>query len=388
MDKKFYWNYDSEFFFLFFIFYAQLTTLPMYTIDILNRTTADAGLVVTVFLLASLFVTPLSGKILEVIRKETVLILLTLLFLMTTVLYIWITGFFHLLILRFFHGVWFGIATTVTGTIAAELVPPARRAEGLGYFAMSMNLAVVAGPFTALTLLQTTSFEVMFVVLPIIMILGTIFSINVKVPPLKANSQSIKKQKLKIGNLFERKVIPIALVGGILAFCYSGVISFISIYAQQKNLTAAAANYFLVSAVAMLVSRPFVGRIFDAKGHNVVVYPAFILFSFGLLTLSYANTPFIFLLSGVLIGTGYGSLIPCLQTMAIQLVSPERYGYSTATYFTFFDGGLALGSFVLGITVGFIGYETLYFLVSLLVIIVLLLFKYVLKNKFYSKSNF
>ncbi|MDI5790773.1 hypothetical protein PO124_27245 [Bacillus licheniformis] len=32
-----------------------------------------------------------------------------------------------------FQGIWFSIITTVTSAIAADLIPPARRGEGLGY---------------------------------------------------------------------------------------------------------------------------------------------------------------------------------------------------------------------------------------------------------------
>lgn len=60
--------------FLFLVFFAHLTTLPIYAVDILQRSTGEAGLVVTVFLLASLIFTPISGKILEFYGKKNVLV--------------------------------------------------------------------------------------------------------------------------------------------------------------------------------------------------------------------------------------------------------------------------------------------------------------------------
>ena len=67
-----------------------------------------------------------------------------------------------LLILRFIHGISFSIATTVTLSIAAVIVPPERRGAGLGYFGMSMNLAMVVGPFLALTLQPFISYHNIF----------------------------------------------------------------------------------------------------------------------------------------------------------------------------------------------------------------------------------
>ncbi|BBP92816.1 hypothetical protein BsIDN1_64340 [Bacillus safensis] len=60
------------------------------------------------------------------------------------------------------------------------------------------------------------------------------------------------------------------------------------------------------------------------------------------------------LLSGAVIGLGYGSLVPCLQTLAIQHSPAHRTGYATATFFTLYDTGIiAAGSFVFGLLVSF-----------------------------------
>ena len=48
-----------------------------------------------------------------------------------------------LYMLRIFHGITFGVITTVKGTICAELIPSTRRGEGLSYFSLAMSLAMV-----------------------------------------------------------------------------------------------------------------------------------------------------------------------------------------------------------------------------------------------------
>ncbi|WP_267129017.1 MFS transporter [Radiobacillus deserti] len=59
-------------------------------------------------------------------------------------------------------------------------------------------------------------------------------------------------------------------------------------------------------------------------------------------------------------GLGYGSLLPSFQTMAIQAAHPKRSGHATATFYTLYDSGIALGSFSLGLIVTHYGYEKLY----------------------------
>lgn len=129
------------------MFYALLTLLPIYVLDALDGTSTQAGLVVTIFLLSAIIVRPFSGKVIENIGKKKRLYLVPSFFALSSFLYMFIHHFNVLLLLRFFQGISFSLATTVTGAIAADLVPAKRRGEGLGYFGMSMNLAVVAGPF-------------------------------------------------------------------------------------------------------------------------------------------------------------------------------------------------------------------------------------------------
>ena len=49
--------------------------------------------------------------------------------------------------------------------------------------------------------------------------------------------------------------------------------------------------------------------------------------------LSQAQTSFWFLGAGMLIGLGYGTLIPSFQTIAISAAPNHRRGSATATYF-------------------------------------------------------
>src|SRR5699024_2585265 len=120
-------------FLLFSVFYALLTTLPIYVIAQLGESESKAGLVVTFMLLSAIIIRPFSAKIIDVFGKRTILIVSVLVFLLTTIAYLFAHHFIALSIIRFIHGISFGTLTTVTGAIAADIVPPARRGEGMGY---------------------------------------------------------------------------------------------------------------------------------------------------------------------------------------------------------------------------------------------------------------
>jgi len=67
-----------------------------------------------------------------------------------------------------------------------------------------------------------------------------------------------------------------------------------------------------------------------------------------------------------------------LQALAMQSTQHERSGYATATFFTFFDGGIAIGSFVFGLIAVKTSYPVIYLLSA--AIIAVLCIVYVLKE--------
>lgn len=85
-----------------------------------------------------------------------------------------------------------------------------------------------------------------------------------------------KKPGFQLSSFIEPKAIKIAFITLAIAFAYSGVLSFINFYAIEVDLVKAASFFFLIYSAAVLVSRPFTGRLMDLKGANYVMYPAFI----------------------------------------------------------------------------------------------------------------
>jgi len=362
-------------FLVFTVFYALLTTLPVYVINHLGESESKAGLVVTCMLIAAILIRPFSAKILDVFGKKRSLVLSVVLFTVTTFFYMWINEFIPLLILRFVHGISFGVVTTATGAIAADIIPESRRGAGMGYFAMAMNLAVVTGPFIGLTLLQFVPFQTLFLVLNVLMVLSVIFSFNVHLTEtVKVEQANLSDLKLKISDLIEVKALPIGLISGLVGFSYASILSFVPVYAEKIGLSSSASYFFLVFAVVMIIFRPYLGRAFDEKGPKVVLIPSLLIFAIGLTLLGFTMSALLLLISAGLIGLGYGTLLPGFQTMAIQTTHHHRSGHAISTFFIFYDIGIAAGAFVWGLISTDFGFRNMYFLSAILVAITVLIF--------------
>lgn len=354
---------------VFTVFYALMTTLPLYVMNNLDGSTADGGLVITVITASAILIRLFSAKFLDKLGKKRGLVIGAIAYTLTTFVYIWMKALTPLLILRFIHGISFGFITTATGAIVANIVPKERHGEGIGYFAMSGSIAVVLGPFAGLTFIQYVSFETLFIILSIITLGAILFASLVQEQKVeKGSAVEQKAQKLTVKDFIETRALPVSFIAALFTFAYASITTFLSVYAESIELLKAANYFFLIYATAMLVSRPYFGRRFDRLGPNQAILPGFILFALGLTFLSVTKTAWMLLFSAFVIGLGFGTLTPSFQTLAIQSTTPSRSGHATATFFTFFDIGIAIGSYILGLIVSQYSFQVMYIVCVIIII--------------------
>jgi MFS family permease len=152
------------------------------------------------------------------------------------------------------------------------------------------------------------------------------------------------------------------------------VLTFLSLYSQQLQLKEAASVFFIVYSLIVIISRPFSGRLLDAKGPNFVVYSCLILFAIGMLVLSQARHGMMLLLAAALIGLGYGNFLSCGQAISIRRAPAHRLGLATATYYIFLDVGFGIGPYIFGSIVPLMGYRGLYLLMAGVIFTTVLLY--------------
>lgn len=168
------------------------------------------------------------------------------------------------------------------------------------------------------------------------------------------------KKGFHLDQYYESRVIRIALLALILGFSYSGVMSFLAIYTKEIDLVQAGSYYFLIYALTILCTRPFIGRLFDRIGATFIIYPSLVCFAIGMLLFSQASSNIMIYGAAVFIGLGFGNFNSVAQAFAIQQVPHDRIGVATSTYFILYDLGLGSGPFLLGMLEPSIGYRGIF----------------------------
>lgn len=365
-------------FFVFIGFEMILPILPAYLIS-MDASSVQVGLVTTLFTIGAVFIRPLVGYYLIDNKGKSLAIGASVALLSITCIYPFLDIIWLFLLVRIFHGAAWGVSTTANSTIAVDLIPKARLGEGMGYFSVSTTVGAIIASSIGIFIYNTFSFEILIWSSVTISLLAAIMLLFVHAPTtVKREKQPFRFFEM----IFEREVWFQALLAVITTFGFGAILTFLVLFGKQKGLDHIFL-FFLVNAIVSTLLRPFTGKWYDKKGPWSIIIISAILGFLSFVMLSYATNNLYLIIAAILFGAGYGTVMPCLQTWAVQKVSIEKSGTANATFFSSFDVGVGISAFTLGILAKWMSLEMIFRMVSLsfIVVAVLVYIDYVKEKK-------
>ena len=336
--------------FLFTGFYLLLPTFPLF-IKQLGGNESQVGLTVGMFTLSAVVFRPAVGVLLDRYGRRPFLFWGLLFFVVSMILYDWAGGIAALLVLRFFHGASWAFSTTAIGTSITDVIPPARRGEGMGWSGMATTAAMAIGPMVGIWVIQNYSFQLLFIIAACLSAVALLFSVATKIPyQPKAEAKRLV--------IFEKSTLPVTAALFFLTVSYGGITTFLPLFAQSIEVNAGA--FFLVYAVTLTLTRPIAGQLSDRRGESSVIMVSLLVTMTALFVLIFTRGFAGVIASAVLYGLGFGAAQPALQAANLRLAHPEKRGVATASFMTAFDLGIGLGSIALGWISQYTGYTALF----------------------------
>ena len=369
-------------FIVFLIYYCFVVITAKFATSELGANPAQAGFAAGIYIIGTLIARLYIGKKLELIGRKQMLRFGAIIYLITTIAYLISTNIIILDTVRFLNGFAYGTISTAANAIVTAYIPKSRNGEGINYYGLSTSLAAAIGPFIGILLLPIVGFKSVIILAIVLSVLVTVACYLFPVQNIELTDDHKKLlNSWSLNTFIEYKVLFISIVAFLIGLSYSSVLGFLSIYADNLGLSTAGAFFFVVYALIITFTRPFAGQIFDAKGENAVMYPSFIFLAIGLLTLSYTTTSFMLLLSGALIGLGYGTFMSNGQAVCLKLVDSSKVSIALSTYFIGLDLGLGFGPYALGTVHSFLSYSGIYVLCAVLTVAVAILYAIFYKGK-------
>ena len=359
--------------FLFLSFQMLIPTLPVY-VEESGGDELAIGLVIGIFTISALLTRPFAGKGLDTVGRKKILVIGMIIFVLSVAGYYWFATVFLILVVRFIHGIGWGMATTTLGTMISDIIPAARRGEGMGYYGLSSTLAMALAPMVGIWVMNEFGFGILFLTATIFGLLSIILFLCVPY-----QEPQMKQEKVAQFSLWEGIVEPIALFPSLLVLLlgvtYGGIVSFITLFGADVGIRNVG-WFFLFNALMVMIVRPVAGKLFDRKGHKWVLYPGAFFSIIGLILLSYTTTVSTLIAASVFYGIGFGAIQPSLQAWTINRVSPQRRGTANGTFFSGFDLGIGAGAMLLGIIARYTSYAMMYRISVVLMVIYLVIYSY------------
>lgn len=345
-----------------------LPSFPSYVKDVFHASDFTVSLVTSLFALSAIVTRIFAGQALQKGKRNQILFLGLAISTLATAGYYWCGAISLLLLMRVLFGVGFGMASTTFPTMASNVIPPKRIGEGMGFFGLSTSLAMSIGPMIGLGLLGHYGFGTLIAVATCVLAVVIPLSLpfrSLPTPVAHAGAQS--------GKLFDRKILLPFVLNFLLSIIYGGVLSFMALFGKEAGL-ANVGDFFLLNAVAVVLVRPFSGKVFDKKGPGALLIPGAILLMIALVMLSFARNMTMLSASSLIFGFGFGALQPTIQAWMIQRVLPEQRGMANGMFLNSIDLGVAIGSMLLGLVAMNSSYSMMYRVSSLCMVVFLAIY--------------
>jgi MFS family permease len=320
------------------------TLLPKVLAADYAATAREIGFVMAAFGLASLLAIPLVGRVVDGLGHARALVAASLLLAATAVGFAFVGGAGALAVaLRGAQGVSWSFAFAAGMALVADLVPPARLAQGIGIFgaaALSMN---AVGPALAEPLAERFGARAMFAFATLAALVGAALARRLpnatsharRAPAPKTGAPAVQDSRVR------GRVYVAFIVGGL---CWSVLFTFIAPFALTRGVHAVR-GFFVAYTVTALAVRVFGARLADRLGPARVAFASSVAYGVMVAVAGLAGPAHLVLVGGGF-GLAHGAAFPSLMALLLGDVPPS----ARARVLALGNGAMNLGiSTVLGV---------------------------------------
>ena len=358
-----YWKVMTCNFMLFFAFYLLTPLLPLYLDAEFAADKDTIGIVLSGYVVATFLIRPFSGFMVDSFNRKRVLIICFFTFFVCFAGYLGASTLLMFAIVRTMHGIPFGAATVANSTVAIDVLPSSRRAEGIGYYGLSNNLAMAIAPSAGIYLYKYTgSFQILFWIALAIAMIGFICSSTVKIP-----HKMIRKSKphIDLDHFFLTRAWLMAINICLFGLCWGVMQNYVALYGKQElNITDGTGIFFAILSVGLVLSR-LTGHKALREGKMTMNCTQGVLLSLaGYLLFALTINEYTYYLSALLIGLGNGRMYPAFLNMFIKVARHDQRGTANSSILISWDFGMGLGILLGGVLAEYISFSAAFWTIA------------------------
>lgn len=351
-------------FMLYFSFMVVTPLFPLYLSEVFGATKDETGMVLSGYALTALLIRPFSGFFVDSFPRKLVLLVCYGLFALLFGGYLIAGSLLSFCILRTLHGAPMGATTVANSTVAIDVLPSNRRAEGIGYYGLSNNLGTAIAPTIGMLIYQwTANYDLIFLLSFITASIGFAINCTLHIKPRPLLPVKRVGGAVSLDRFLLLKGWPEALCIVGYSFSYGVVSTYIAIYAKQElGITTGTGLFFTLLCLGLISSR-LVGARGLKRGHIIENASHGVIISFfGYLVFAALHNTWGFYGAAFIVGLGNGHMFPAFQTMFINLAPSSQRGTANSTLFTAWETGVGIGIILGGILAEYFSYSTAFWI--------------------------
>jgi MFS family permease len=264
--------------------------------------------------------------------------------------------------IRAFHGLSIAAFAVAYNALIVDLAPSHQRGEVIGYMSLVTPIGMAVGPAIGGFSQAWLGFTPMFLIASSLGMLGLVCTNQVK-ETFQAETLSSEQPKSK--QLFWRllaspRIQTPAIVLLLIGLTFGCLSTFVPLFIRDTGVDLNVGLFYTAAAIGSFSARLLVGPASDRYGRGVFISLSLVLYMVAMVMLWRAHTASMFLLAGVIEGTGAGTLIPMMAALMADRSYADERGRTFGICMIGFDTGIAMAGPLLGTVATYIGYRSLF----------------------------
>jgi len=301
-----------------------------------------------------------AGSLSDILGRKKFLLMAGFVFASAPFLYLLITVWWQLILVRFYHGFATAIFVPVAEASIAEIFP-AKRGERISLFSSVTYVGRVIAPVLGGYILFATvdNFYILYLAVSVAgvtaLILGLIFLVERKQTMVFRQASA----KETVGRMFQgwkdvaknRGVLAVSFVQACLYYVYGSVEFYLAGYLPEVvHLDKFLTGVIITSIIGVAIfARPYVGRISDKIGRRTPIVLGCIVSGLPLLVVPLVADFWVLLLLVIVYGFGFATVTASAPALISELVPKDTVGTSMGFLDTIMDVGQSIGPIISGL---------------------------------------
>lgn len=264
------------------------------------------------------------------------------------------------MIVRVLHGLSGAVFFPAASTVVVEIARPEKRGEALGMFTTATQLGTMAGPALGGFVLKGFGFKATFLASALIMALSLIIVLFV-LRFVRQEAGATTESKITLRWLRDGRALVANLATMFVMVGIASVISFLPLYGEEIGIDIARVGLIIATLyLGSVLTRVIAGRTSDTVGRVPVILVGVSLCTIGTFLVSIFTGKILLHMACFIFGVGMGAVFPAAAAVIADVAPARIRGFALGINGTFFYGGQAVGSTVLGVVADAAGFSKMY----------------------------